>query len=264
MRTPDLFDLRGKKALVTGGGRGIGRHLSIGLAEAGAYVIAASRTRESCEEVARAIAELGGEAEARALDVSKPESIDALMAEVRAEHGAIDVLVNNAGMVWAAPLVDYPLEGWDRVFDLNVRGLFYLSQQVAKGMIAEGRGGSIIHISSISAFRSAGDDREPVVAYNASKGAVTSLTSDMAVKLAPHRIRVNAIAPGPFLTSMMDHVRHDAGKLEAFNQQVPQRRSGEEDDIKGAVVFLASAAAAFVTGHTLVVDGGMLCASPAL
>jgi gluconate 5-dehydrogenase len=124
-------------------------------------------------------------------------------------------------------------------------------------------GGSIIHINSISAFRTSGDDTEPVVAYNASKGAVVSLTIDMAVKLAPHGIRVNGIAPGPFLTAMMDHVRHDAAKLEAFNRQIPLRRSGGEDDIKGAVVFLASDAAAFVTGHTLVVDGGMLCASPA-
>ncbi len=261
MRTPDLFDLSGRTALVTGGGRGIGRHIAIGLAEAGAHVIAASRKRPACQEVVDTIVEQGGSAEAHALDVAKPESVDALLAEVAGQHRALDILVNNAAMVWAAPLVDYPLEGWDRVFDLNVRGLFYLSQQVARGMIEHG-GGSIIHISSISAFRSAGDDREPVVAYNASKGAVTSLTVDMAVKLAPRGIRVNAIAPGPFLTAMMDHVRHDEADLEAFNRQVPQRRSGEEDDIKGAVVFLASPAAAFVTGHTLVVDGGMLAASP--
>lgn len=263
MRVTQLFDLQGRSALVTGGGRGIGRHIAIGLAEAGAHVFVASRKLEACVEVVEAIEADGGRATALQADVSSPEQIDRLVEQVLAQAGSLDILVNNAAMAWAAPLLDFPLEGWDRVFDLNVRGLFYLSQQVARHMKERGRG-SIVHISSISAWRSAGDDREPVVAYNASKGAVTSLTIDMAVKLAPHGIRVNAIAPGPFLTSMMDHVRHDEEALARFNQQIPQRRSGEEDDIKGAAVFLASDAAAFVTGHTLVVDGGMLGASPAL
>jgi NAD(P)-dependent dehydrogenase (short-subunit alcohol dehydrogenase family) len=263
MRTPALFDLSGRTALVTGGGRGIGRHISIGLAEAGAHVFLASRKREHCEAVAEQIESEGGRATALSADVSSTEDIDRLVADVLGQTERLDVLVNNAAMVWAAPILDYPMEGWDRVFDLNVRGVFYLSQQVARHMADQG-GGSIVHISSISAFRASGDDTEPVVAYNASKGALTSLTLDMAVKLAPRHIRVNAIAPGPFLTSMMDHVRHDEAALEAFNRQVPQRRSGEEDDIKGAVVFLASDASAFVTGHTLVVDGGMLAASPVI
>jgi NAD(P)-dependent dehydrogenase (short-subunit alcohol dehydrogenase family) len=262
MRVTQLFDLAGRSALVTGGGRGIGRHLAVGLAEAGAHVYVASRKLDACEEVVEAIKSDGGEATALQADVSSPEQIDRLVADLFERTDRLDVLVNNAGIVWAAPLLDYPLEGWDSVFDLNVRGLFYLSQQVARRMKDSG-GGSIIHIGSISAWRSAGDEREPVVAYNASKGAVASLTIDMAVKLAPHGIRVNSIAPGPFLTSMMDHVRHDPEKLERFNSQIPQKRSGGEDDIKGAVVFLASDAAAFVTGQTLVVDGGMLCASPA-
>ena len=263
MRVQQLFDLAGRTAVVTGGGRGIGRHLALGLAEAGAHVFVASRKLESCQRVADAIAEAGGQATALAADVADPEQIDGLVARVLELAPRIDVLVNNAGMVWAAPLLDYPLAGWDRVFDLNVRGLFYLSQQVARHMKDTG-GGSIIHVSSISAFRSAGDDKEPVVAYNASKGAVVALTVDMAVKLAPHGIRVNGIAPGAFLTAMMDHVRHDPERLAVFERQIPQRRSGREDDIKGAVVFLASDAAAYVTGHTLVVDGGMLCASPVL
>ncbi len=263
MHTRDLFDLSGRTAIVTGGGRGIGRHLSIGLAEAGARVVAVSRKLEACEAVAARIRDDGGDALALACDVASPEQVDRLVAEVIERCGQIDVLVNNAGMVWSAPTLEYPLEGWDRVFDLNVRGLFYLSQQAARHMAERGKG-SIVQVSSISAFRSAGDDREPVVAYNASKGAVVSLTQDLAVKLAPLGIRVNGIAPGPFLTAMMDHVRHDEEALARFNRQVPLNRSGDEDDIKGAVVFLASDASAFVTGHTLVVDGGMLCASPAL
>ena len=170
----------------------------------------------------------------------------------------LDILVNNAGMVWAAPTLDYPMSGWDKVFDLNVRGLFYLSQQVAKRMKALG-GGSIINISSISAWRCASDAQEPVVAYNASKGAVISLTRDMAVKLAADNIRVNGIAPGAFLTDMMNHIVHDQDKLSAFESAIPQLRSGKEDDIKGVIVFLAGPASAFVTGQTLVVDGGWLC-----
>lgn len=263
MRTPALFELTDRTALVTGGGRGIGRHIAIGLAEAGARVFVASRRLDACTEVAEAIQADGGRATALRADIADPASVDALVEAVLDDTPRLDILVNNAGMAWAAPTLDYPLEGWDRVFDLNVRGLFYLSQSVARHMRDQG-GGSIIHISSISAWRAAGDDREPVVAYNASKGAVTSLTLDMAVKLAPDKIRVNAIAPGPFLTAMMDHVRHDEASLDAFERQIPQHRSGKEDDIKGAAVFLASDAAAFVTGHTLVVDGGMLAASPAL
>jgi NAD(P)-dependent dehydrogenase (short-subunit alcohol dehydrogenase family) len=262
MRALELFDLSGQTALVTGGGRGIGRHLAIGLAEAGAHVYVVSRKLDACEEVAAAIEAEGGQATALAADISKPEDIDALVARILEQSSRIDVLINNAAMAWSAPILDYPLSGWDRVFDLNVRGVFYLSQQVARRMRDTG-GGSIIHVSSISAFRTSGDETEPVVAYNASKGAVVSLTIDMAVKLAPYGIRVNGIAPGPFLTAMMDHIRHDAAKLEAFNRQVPLQRSGGEDDIKGAAVFLASRAGAFVTGHTLVVDGGMLCSSPA-
>ena len=138
-----------------------------------------------------------------------------------------------------------------------VCGLWLLSQRVARHMKERG-GGSIIHITSISAFRGADEAKEQAIAYGASKGAVSSLMLDMAVKLAPDHIRVNAIAPGPFYTNMMDHVRHDPEKLAKFHEQLPQGRSGGEDDIKGAAVFLASDASAFVTGHTLVVDGGWL------
>jgi NAD(P)-dependent dehydrogenase (short-subunit alcohol dehydrogenase family) len=257
MRTPELFDLSGKTALVTGGGRGIGRFIAIGLAEAGANVAVASRKVDACQKVADEICRAGGRASAVEVDIAQPESIDDLVKTTMAINGRIDVLVNNAGVVWAAPTLEYPLEGWDRVFDVNVRGLFYLSQQVALQMKQSG-GGSIIHISSISTWRGDSDEDQPVVAYNASKGAVTSLTIDLAVKLAPYGIRVNAIAPGPFLTDMMNHVSSDEKKLAAYNAKRPLGRSGGEDDMKGVVVFLASEAAAFVTGQTLIVDGGTM------
>ena len=261
MRAPELFDLKNRCALVTGGGRGLGRHIASGLAEAGAHVILASRKRERCEEAAQAIRQSGGSAEAASLDVSDPESIDALLASVLPNQPHLDILVNNAARVWAAPLLEFPLEGWDRVFNLNIRGLFYLSQSLA-GHMRDLGAGSIINISSLNASRGTPDDKEPNVAYNASKGALNALTLDLAIKLAPHGIRVNAIAPGAFRTDMMTHLEENPDALSALTDRIPQKRCGEEDDIKGAAVFLASSASRYVTGQILAVDGGLSDASP--
>jgi gluconate 5-dehydrogenase len=248
--------LDGKVALVTGGGRGIGRQLALGLAEAGADVFVASRKLANCEETAVAVRALGRRGEALACDLAKADEVERLAEQVLAAVPRLDVLVNNAGVVWGAPTLDYPLAGWEKVFAVNVRGLWLLSQRVARHMREHG-GGSIIHVSSISGFHGDFEADQPAIAYNASKGAVITLTKDMAVKLAPYGIRVNGIAPGPFLTDMMSHISSDSAKLRAFHRRVPAGRSGGEDDLKGAVVYLASDASAFVTGHTLVVDGGM-------
>jgi gluconate 5-dehydrogenase len=250
-----LFDLTGRAALVTGGGRGIGRHIALGLAEAGADVFVASRTLASCEETARRVEGLGRRGIALQADLSKPAEVESLAERVLAATPRLQILVNNAAMVWGAPTLEYPLEGWDRVFDLNVRGLWLLSQRIARHMRDAG-GGSIIHVSSISGFRGASEEGMPAIAYNASKGAVITLTRDMAAKLARHGIRVNGIAPGAFDTDMMDHLRAHPARLERYLATIPLRRAGGEDDVKGAAVFLASDASAFVTGHTLVVDGG--------
>lgn len=258
MHTQKMFDLTGKIALVTGGGHGIGRHLCIGLAESGADVFVVGRKREPLEEVAATIEAMGRQAWIQQADVGDTDAIEKLVQAVFQQSPQLDILVNNAGMAWSAPTLDYPLAGWDKVFNLNVRGLFYLSQLCAREMKVVG-GGNIINIASISAWRNATDDTEPVVAYNASKGAVVSLTRDMAVKLAADNIRVNGIAPGPFRTSMMGHLTGDDDTLRAFESKIPQRRSGGEDDIKGVVVFLAGAASAFMTGQILSVDGGWLC-----
>jgi gluconate 5-dehydrogenase len=256
LRVQQLFDLAGRTALVTGGGRGIGRHVALGLAEAGADVLVASRKLETCEATARAIEKLGRRAWALRADLGRPEEVEALAERVLAEVPRLHVLVNNAGVTWGAPTLDYPLEAWEKVFAVNVRGLWQLSQRVARHMRDAG-GGSIIHVSSISGLRGAEEEAMPAIAYNASKGAVFTLTKDMAVKLAAHEIRVNAIAPGPFDTDMMSYIHADEKRQRDLLRQVPLRRWGGEDDVKGAAVFLASDAAAYVTGHTLVVDGGM-------
>jgi len=252
-----LFDISGRVALVTGGGRGLGRHIALGLAEAGADVVVASRKLEACRETAKLVEERGRRGFALSVDLASGEQAAALAERALEAAGRIDILVNNAGVIWGAPTLEFPEEGWDRVFAVNVRSLWLLSQRVARHM-AERGGGSILHVSSISGMRGSLEEKEPAISYTAAKGAVNALTMDMAVKLAPHRIRVNAIAPGAFDTDMMDYVKGDPQRLERFLHQIPLKRAGGEDDIKGAALFLVSDAGAYVTGQVLVVDGGWL------
>lgn len=258
MATPsELFDLSGRGAIVTGASRGIGRWIAQGLAEAGAEVVVVSRNQDDCDRVAAEIGSAtGGRALPCACDVADPQQIDALVERATSELGRLDVLVNNAARIWAADTFDYPLKGWDKVFDLNVRGLFYLSQQVAVHMRASGGGGSIVNISSINAQLGAREEHQPIVAYNASKGAVDALTRDLSAKFAPHGIRVNAIAPGSFDTDLASTFKQDPEILAGYLTTIPMGRLGDRDDIKGAAVFLASEASRYVTGQTLIVDGG--------
>jgi gluconate 5-dehydrogenase len=257
METQKLFDLTGRKALVTGGGRGIGLDIAIGLAEAGADVIIASRKLENCEAAAEEIRKLGRQATAMAVDMSDPESITSLADEQAEKTPDVAIPVKNAGVTWGAPILDYPMEGWDKVYSVNVRGLFQLTQRVARSMKDNG-GGVIINVTSVGGYKGAPDYAQPAVAYNSSKGAVITLTKDMAVKLAPFGIRVNAIAPGPFMTDMMNHLKDNEGALKFMTAGIPLARTGTRDDMKGVAVFLASPASAYVTGHIVALDGGML------
>ena len=260
MKLTDMFSLKGKVALVTGGGRGIGKFIATGLAEAGADIILTSRKIKNLEATAAELeANQKVKAVAIACDMAKEDTVDAMLKEAVAKFGRIDILVNNAGATWGAPTLDFPLEKWDQLFNVNVRGVWVLTQKVARLMKEQG-GGNIINISSVMAFRGSIEEAHPAVPYNSTKAAINLLTMNLAVKLAPYKIRVNAIAPGFFHTDMMAYIDKPEFKAirDAIVNEIPLRRVGEIDDMKGAAVFLASEASRFITGHIMVVDGGQI------
>jgi gluconate 5-dehydrogenase len=260
MKTFDLFKLDGKVALVTGGGRGIGKFIATGLAEAGADVVITSRKMKNLEATASLLEkETGARVMPIACDVGKEEEVEKMVRAVVERFGRIDILVNNAGATWGAPTLDFPLDRWDQLFNVNVRGVWVLTQKVARVMREQG-GGNIINISSVMGFRGSEELAHPAVPYNSTKAAVNVLTMNLAVKLAPYKIRVNAIAPGFFRTDMMAYIEKPEFKAaaEMVLQDIPLRRIGDEDDIKGLAVFLASDASAYMTGHIIINDGGML------
>jgi gluconate 5-dehydrogenase len=250
----ELFDLSGRAAIVTGGGSGIGRQMATGLAEAGANLVLCARKPERCEEVAAELERtLGVRALGMRCDVRDLAEIQAVVDRTKAELGRVDILVNNAGTSWGAPAEDYPLEGWQKVIDVNLTGVFLFAQAAGRVMIDQG-GGKIVNVASVAAFGGAPPELMNAVAYNASKGGVVSFTRDLATKWARHGINVNAIAPGWFPSDMNKVLLH--AQPDVYLEHIPLRRFGGPDDLKGAVVFLASPASDFVTGQVVVVDGG--------
>jgi gluconate 5-dehydrogenase len=239
---------------VTGGGAGLGRVFAEALAEAGANVVVCGRNTERCEQAAEEIALAHGvTAIGMRCDVRSTEEIEAVVEHTVQEFGTIDVLVNNAGTSWGAPAEAYPLEGWQKVIDVNLTGLFQFTQHAGRTMIAQGRG-KIVNIASVAAFGGAPPELMDAVAYNASKGGVVAFTRDLAVKWARHGITVNAIAPGWFPTEMSQLLLERSGDV--FLKGIPLGRFGAPDDLKGTIVFLAGPASDFITGQTLIVDGG--------
>jgi NAD(P)-dependent dehydrogenase (short-subunit alcohol dehydrogenase family) len=246
-KTPS-FRLEGKRALVTGAGRGIGLAAAAALAQAGAHVTLCARTTVEIAAAASAIRDSGGQAEARVLDVTNLTDVDAFIADSE----RFDILVNNAGTNRPAPFVDVTSEDFDLIFDINVRAAFFMSQAVARRLIAAGRAGSIIQISSQMGH--VGSPRRSV--YCASKHALEGMTKTMALELAPHNIRVNSLAPTFVETAMTKPFFENPEFRNFVLGKIKLGRTAQVEDLRGAIVFLASDAASMMTGTSLVIDGG--------
>ena len=249
----ELFDLSGKVAIVTGGSRGLGLEIAHGLGEAGAALVITGRRKQWLDPAEHELRDAGHEVLALEADVGDADGVKTTVAATVERFGGIDVLVNNAGTSWGAPSLEFPLDKWEMVLRVNLTGVWLMSQAAAPQLIARG-GGKIVNVSSITAQLGLAPELQDTVSYNAAKGGVDALTRDLAVKWARHNIQVNAVAPGYFPTKMTDYlVRTVEDRMTALS---PQGRLGREGDLKGAVVFLASRAADFVTGQVLNVDGG--------
>ncbi|MET3194778.1 SDR family oxidoreductase [Bacillus sp. OAE603] len=253
MHVKELFDLTGKVAIVTGGGRGLGEQIAKGFAEAGANVVLCSRNENACKEVSEELKSIGVEALAIRCDVTNPEDVQNVVNQTKEKFGRIDILVNNSGASWGAPAEDMPLEAWHKVLNVNVTGTFIMSQAVGKIMLDQ-NSGKIINIASVAGLQGTNPKYLDAVGYSASKGAVVNLTRDLAVKWGSRGVHVNAIAPGFFPTKMSKDVIAHGG--EEILEGTPLRKFGSENDLKGAALFLAAPASDFVTGAILVVDGG--------
>ena len=250
-----LFDLTGKTALVTGGSRGLGLQLAQSLGEAGARVMLSSRKAEDLEESAGVLKAAGIDVDWIAADCSKEPDIRALADETLKRFGQVDILVNNAGAAWGAPAEEHPVDAWDKVMNLNVRGYFILSQHIAKHGMIPRKTGRIINVASIAGL--GGNPRGMnTIAYNTSKGAVINFTRALACEWGAHNITVNAICPGFFPSRMT------VGTLKAMGEEklaahAPLGRLGDDEDLKGLCLLYASDAGKHITGQYLAVDGGV-------
>lgn len=249
-----LFDLSGRIAVVTGGSRGLGLQIASALGEYGATVVLVARKRGELDQAVRSLAELGIIAYGFAADLSGEAAVRDLVERVMAQFGRIDVLVNSAGATWGAAAEDYPIEGWNKVIDLNVTGLFLVTRIVAKNAFLPQGKGAVINVASIEGLLGHHPGRLGTVAYNTAKGAVVNMTRALAAEWGPKNIRVNALAPGFFPSKMT------LGTLETYGEetvsQTPLGKLGANHDLKGPALLLASDAGGHITGHVLVVDGG--------
>ena len=249
------FDLRGRTALVTGSSGGIGFALAAGLASAGARILLNGRDASRLQDAAQRLQALGHAVQTLAFDVTDPQAAATAIDDHERTDGAIDILVNNAGMQRRAPLESFSHADWQAVMRTNVDSVFYVSQPVARHMIARGRG-KIINICSVQSELG----RPGIAPYTASKGAVKMLTKGMAIDWGPHGLQVNGLGPGYFQTELTQALVDDAAFTAWLLNRTPSRRWGHVEDLVGAAVFLASDASRFVNGHILYVDGGVTAA----
>ncbi len=249
----ELFDLKGKVSVVTGGATGLGLQMATALAEAGSNVVVCSRKLENCEEAARGLEKLGVKALGLAADVTQPAQVEAVKDATLKKFGRVDVLVNNSGKAWVAAPEDLPLERWQQIMELNATAPFICSQVFGREMIKQKRG-KIINIASIAGLQGRNPGAYSSVVYSTSKGALVNFTRDLAVKWAQHNINVNCICPGFFVTPINQKLFEK--NPEPILREIPLGRTGGENDLKGIAVLLASDASNFITGAIIPVDGG--------
>lgn len=250
-----LFDLRGKVAIVTGGSRGLGLQIASALGEYGASLALVARKQGELDAAVEQLAAKGVTAVGFAADLGSPETALALTQRVLERFGRIDILVNNAGAAWGAPAEDHPLEGWNKVIDLNVTGLFLLTQAVAREAFLKQGKGAVVNVASIEGLQGHHPDQLGTIAYNTAKGAVINMTRALAAEWGPKNIRVNALAPGYFPSKMTMVTLGEHG--ETMLRQTPLGKLGGDTDLMGPALLLASDAGGHITGQILVVDGGM-------
>jgi NAD(P)-dependent dehydrogenase (short-subunit alcohol dehydrogenase family) len=248
----NLFSLKGKTSIVTGAGRGIGRSVALGLAEAGSNVVVCSRTTTELEELAAEIEAKGVEALVAPCDVSKEGDIDRVINQTLEKFNSIDILINNAGVTKKHPAEDFPAEDWNQIISVNLTGVFQFAQKVGKVMIEQGSG-SIVNVSSVASQTAI----KKSIAYAASKGGVNMLTKNFAAEWADKGVRVNGIAPAYIETPLVEAVKnHRKGFADDIANRTPMGRMGRPDELIGAAIFLASDASSYITGETIFVDGG--------
>ena len=251
----ELFNLSGRVSVVTGGATGLGLQMATGLAEAGSNVVICSRKLESCEQAAHGIEKLGVKALGLAADVTQPDQVEAVKDATLKKFGRVDVLVNNAGKAWVAPMESMPLDRWQQIMDLNVTAPFICSQILGREMIKAKRG-RIINIASIAGLKGRDPQAYDSIVYSTSKGALVNFTRDLAIKWAQYNILVNCICPGFFVTPINQKL-FERGS-EKILSEIPVGRTGGPDDLKGIAVLLASDASNFMTGAIIPVDGGSI------
>ncbi len=251
-----LFDLTGKRALVTGGSRGLGLQIAHALGEAGARVIIAARKQAELDQAVAELRAAGIDADAIAADCGTSEGALALAGAAVSALEHVDILVNNAGATWGAAAEEHPIEAWDKVMNLNVRGIFVLTQAIARACMIPRRSGSIVNVASIAGL-GGNPPFMKTIAYNTSKAAVINFTRTLAAEWGHYGIRVNALAPGFFPSKMTHGLMQQAGGSEAIAKHAPLLRIGDDEDLKGAALLFASDAGKHITGQTLAVDGGV-------